>query len=133
MKKLLFLILTVFFAVNISKAQTNYTGKIGPFAVTMFLSDNMEDALEGDSLGYYFYNDRPKTRFTLKLKKYDEETTGNFESFRMSYHIILGEYTPKGFNSGTFDGWTGSLSSGYNGTFTNSQGKEYDFLLEEKE
>ncbi|MBQ3657845.1 MAG: hypothetical protein II956_13570 [Bacteroidales bacterium] len=132
MKKLsIFLVL--FLAVFSVAAQEKYSGKIGEFNVIAFIDMRAaEDAQQGDSVGYYFYNDRPKTKFTLKLKSYEEVITENFESFRTSYHIILNEYTPKGFNSGTFDGWTGALSSGYNGTFTNSQGKEYNFMLEEQ-
>ena len=128
MKKFV-IFLTLFFAVLTASAQTNndklYDGKIGDFNIKVSVSfRNAVDASVGDSVGYYYYTDRPKTKFTLRLKEFDEQMNEN--TFKVSYHFILNEHTPKGFNSGTFDGWTSALNS-YNGTFTNSQGKEYDF------
>lgn len=108
-----------------------YEGKIGDFNITavyMSLRD-IGDANVGDSIGYYYYNDRPKTKFTLKLKYFEMKDIPDFSSFHVSYHIILDEYTHKGFKSGTFDGWTQSLNY-YTGDFTNSQGKEYDFSID---
>ncbi len=121
--------ITMLLAAITTSAQTDddnlYDGKIGDFNIKVSINfRNVVDAAVGDSVGYYYYNDRPKTKFTLRLKELDEDM--NETSFRVSYHIILDEHTPKGFKSGTFDGWTSALSC-YNGTFKNSQGKEYDF------
>ena len=42
-----------------------FAGKIGPYAITLFV--NLEYADEDSEVGYYYYNDRPTTHFTLKL------------------------------------------------------------------
>ena len=129
MKKIT-IILTLCFLILTASAQTNndkmYDGKIGDFNIKVNINfRNAVDAEESDSIGYYYYTDRPKTKFTLRLKEFDEKM--NEKTFKVSYHFIITEHTPKGFCSGTFDGWTSALNC-YNGTFTNSQGKEYDFM-----
>ena len=128
MKKIVFF-LSMIFATITASAQTDddklYDGTIGDFKIKVCLSiHDVVYAEVGDSVGYYYYNDRPKTKFTLRLKEFNEKWN---ENLSVSYHIILNEHTPKGFNSGTFDGWTSAMSD-YSGTFKNSQGKEYDFL-----
>ena len=127
MKRIAILI-TMLLAVITASAQEEdklYDGKIGDFNIKVSINlRDVVDAAVGDSVGYYFYNDRPKTKFTLRLKELDEDMNEN--SFRVSYHIILDEHTPKGFNSGSFDGWVSALSN-YSGTFKNSQGKEFDY------
>lgn len=128
MKRIAILI-TMLLAVITASAQSDddklYDGTIGDFKIKVCISiRNVVYSEVGDSVGYYYYNDRPKTKFTLRLKEFNEKWN---ENLSVSYHIILNEHTPKGFNSGTFDGWTSALSC-YNGTFKNSQGKEYDFM-----
>ena len=121
--------ITMLLAVITASAQSDddklYDGTIGDFKIKVCISIRNVDYSEvGDSVGYYYYIDRPKTKFTLRLKEFDKKWN---ENLTVSYHIILNEHTPKGFNSGTFDGWTSGMCD-YNGTFKNSQGKEYDFL-----
>ena len=134
MKRLAIFIAILLAAITASAQEDDaqkYEGKIGDFNITavyMSLRD-IGDANVGDSIGYYYYNDRPKTKFTLRLKDYDEEPVPNETSFYMAYTIILDEYTPKGFKSGTFEGHTHHCGY-YNGTFTNSQGKEYVFYID---
>jgi hypothetical protein len=118
----------MFFAVIAASAQTEdklYDGEIGDFKIKINIDFHAVVNTEiGDSVGYYYYDDRPNIKLTLRLKEFDEVM--NETSFRVSYHVILNEYTPKGFNSGTFDGWISALNN-YSGTFKNSQSKEYDF------
>ena len=121
--------ITMLLAAITASAQTDddklYDGTIGDFKIKVCISiRNVVYSEVGDSVGYYYYIDRPKTKFTLRLKEFNEKWN---ENLRVSYHILLNEHTPKGFNSGTFDGWTSALSN-YSGTFKNSQGKEYDFM-----
>ena len=128
MKKIV-LFLSTLLATITASAQSDddklYDGTIGDFKIKVCISIRNVDYSEvGDSVGYYYYIDRPKTKFTLRLKEFDKKWN---ENLTVSYHIILNEHTPKGFNSGTFDGWTSGMCD-YNGTFKNSQGKEYDFL-----
>lgn len=98
-----------------------FTGKIGPYAITLFV--NLEYADEDQEVGYYYYNDRPKTRFTLKLVEYAAINA------KGSMHLELKEYSPKGNHTGTFDGQRELRGDGYDGTFTNSQGKTFKFEL----
>lgn len=128
MKKIV-LFLSMICATITASAQTDddklYDGTIGDFKIKVCLSiHDVVYAEVGDSVGYYYYNDRPKTKFTLRLKEFNEKWN---ENLSVSYHIILNEHTSKGFNSGTFDGWTSAMCD-YSGTFKNNQGKEYDFL-----
>ena len=128
MKKIVFF-LSMLLATITASAQSDddklYDGTIGDFKIKVCISiRNVVYSEVGDSVGYYYYIDRPKTKFTLRLKEFDEKWN---ENLTVSYHIILNEHTPKGFNSGTFDGWTSGMCD-YNGTFKNGQGKEYDFL-----
>ena len=134
MKKITILLTFILAAISVSAQDDDvqkYEGMIGEFKVTMVYKtlEEFQYTEVGDSVGYYYYNDRPKTKFTLKLKKYETKEIPDFSSFHLSYHIILDEYTPKGFKSGTFDGWTQSYNN-YAGTFTNSQCKEYDFSID---
>ena len=101
-----------------------FTGKIGPYAITLFV--NLEYADEDQEVGYYYYNDRPKTRFTLKLVEYAAINA------KGSMHVVLKEYTANGNHTGTFDGQYECRGGGYEGTFTNSKGKKFRFELMEK-
>lgn len=148
MKKILFIIIALL-AANTLFAQDGdgrkYTGKIGQYDITMnihigifcerddfdstddsFVGFGMTDIIdveEGDSCGYYYYNSRPQTKFTLKVKSY---AGGD----RL---IELSEYTPKGTNSGTFEGNFGKYGSTLKGTFTNNQGEKFQFDLKEED
>lgn len=99
-------------------------GKIGPYAVTFFR--NPADIGEGNEVGYYYYNERPNSRFRLILVK---NVAINAKG---SMHVVLKEYTAKGNHTGTFDGQYECRGGGYVGTFTNSKGKKYHFELMEK-
>lgn len=118
MKRFILLIMTVLTAVSIASAQ-KFTGKIGDFDVTMVANLRYPD--EGDSIGYYYYNNRPNTKFKLVL----EESANTDIAL---YRYIIKEYTPKGTHSGTFTGtFCTKWNENYYGKFTNSQGKEYEF------
>ena len=104
---------------------TNYeywVGNIGPYKITMFLNGYTWEP--GEIAGYYYYNSRPKTKFKLKVKKCE------YINDKGTMRLILKEYTPKGNNTGTFNG-TYDICRGkyYEGTFTNSKGQKYKFEL----
>lgn len=98
-----------------------FTGKIGPYAITFFV--NLEYADEDSEVGYYYYNDRPKNHFTLRLVEYAAINA------KGSMHLKLKEFSPKGNHTGTFDGQRELRGDGYVGTFTNSKGEKYKFEL----
>ena len=98
-----------------------FAGKIGPYAITLFV--NLEYADEDSEVGYYYYNDRPTTHFTLKLVEYAAINAKD------SMHLVLKEFSPKGYHTGTFDGQRELRGDGYMGTFTNSKGEKYQFEL----
>ena len=64
MRKLL-LLLTMTIAVVCTMSAQKFTGKIGELDVTLYA--DFSNASEGDSIGYYYYNERPKTKFKLVL------------------------------------------------------------------
>ena len=98
-----------------------FTGKIGPYAITLFV--NLEYADEDAEVGYYYYNDRPKSRFTLRLVEYAAINA------KGSMHLVLKEYSPKGNHTGTFNGQRELRGDGYEGTFTNRKGEKFHFEL----
>ena len=98
-------------------------GQIGTHAITMYLND-MSTAEEDGVIGYYYYNERPGSKFRLVVESMDAI---NAEG---SMHLVLQEYTPDGFNSGTFDGQYECRGDFYTGSFTNSKGVVYDFTLQ---
>ncbi|MBO7609942.1 MAG: hypothetical protein J6S96_07055 [Muribaculaceae bacterium] len=98
------------------------TGKIGPYAVKMFL--RLDSFSKGNEVGYYYYVKYPKNVFKLKLV---EMVAINASG---SMHVVLNEYTSKGVHSGTFDGQYECRGDFYAGTFTNSKGKQFKFKLE---
>ena len=122
-KTLLMAILAMFLCANTAKAQSKYTGKIGEYDITMFIKLSSHD---GDSIGYYYYDSRPKTLF--KLVQTDMEAI----NIHGSMHVVLDEYTPKGNHTGTFDGQLECRGSSFEGTFTNSKGKKFSFELWEQ-
>ena len=73
-----------------------FTGKIGPYAITLFV--NLEYGNEDSEVGYYYYNERPKTHFTLTLVEYAAINA------KGSMHLVLKEFSPTGYHTGTFDG-----------------------------
>jgi hypothetical protein len=97
-------------------------GKIGPYAVTMQLAPR--DFEEGRFVGSYFYNDRPNSKFRLKLVKME---TINLHG---SMKVVLEEYTATGRHTGTFNGQYECRGDYFAGTFTNSQGRKFKFVLE---
>ncbi|MBR3710995.1 MAG: hypothetical protein IKM99_08545 [Bacteroidales bacterium] len=121
-KSLFFILISLFLSVGAVKAQ-KFTGKIGPYEITMKISFADYD---GDSIGYYYYNSRPQTLFKLV------QTELEAINIHGSMHVVLDEYTPKGFHSGTFDGQLESRGDFFEGTFVNSKGKEFEFKLHEK-
>ncbi|MBQ3806024.1 MAG: hypothetical protein II844_09530 [Prevotella sp.] len=115
------LIVTLLFAVlglaaNAQEEKVVYKGKIGTFEITMYLTrENFEWK------GYYVYNDRPKTKFTLKCVSDEPDPRGwNDVEFK--------EYTPKGNNTGTFKGRMEGRGDGFYGKFI-TKGKTLDFNL----
>ena len=99
---------------------TKYAGHIGPYAITLFLSDVVE---ENKQCGYYYYNSRPNSLFKLVLKRYD------VTNIRGTMKMVIYEYTPKGKHSGTFNGQLEGRGDTYSGTFTNSKGTRYKFSV----
>ena len=126
-KRMLLLCLVMVLTISTAMAQedvtTKFTGKIGPYPVTLFLYPPVWN--EGEVAGYYYYNDRPKTHFTLKLVKYEAVNA------KGSMHLVMKEYTPKGNHTGTFDGQRELRGDSFEGTFTNRQGRKYKFELME--
>ena len=106
----------------------NFTGKIGPYAITLYFNSQ---AAVGQNCGYYFYNERPKTHFTLKLKSYEpmmrDDATGM--PVVWGHYWVFDEYTPKGNHTGTFDGIEIELGDSFDGTFTNQKGEKFKFEL----
>lgn len=98
-----------------------FTGKIGPYAITLFV--NLEYGNEDSEVGYYYYNERPKTHFTLTLVEYAAINAKGL------MHLVLKEFSPKGYHTGTFDGQRELRGDGYEGTFTNGKGKKFHFEL----
>ena len=108
-----------------STASVNYqelNGKIGPYAVKMYL--RLGFSQESDEVGYYYYVKYPKNVFKLRLV--DMEAV----NAKGSMHVVLHEFTSKGVHSGTFDGQYECRGDYYAGTFTNSKGKRFKFVLE---
>jgi len=109
-------------ALSAQSVQTDYTkyaGKIGPYAITLFIDMR---ACEDDAAGYYYYNDRPNTKFTLKMVE-NEPNPNGFNK------VVLHEFSPKGNHTGTFRGIVEGRGDGFKGTFTNGKGKKYTFEL----
>lgn len=95
-----------------------YQGKIGNIDVTMVVNLYTN---ENEVAGYYLYNNsKEKTKFNLVVA----ELSGN--------RLILNEYGPDGFNSGTFDGYIQENGARYVGSFTNSEGREFSFSVRRK-
>ena len=106
------------------KPQPQFEGNIGPFPVTLFMDPTVFE--EGAEVGSYYYNERPNSVFTLVL------VTNEAVNASGSMHIVLKEYTANGNHTGTFDGQYECRGGGYEGTFTTSKGKKYQFELMEK-
>lgn len=121
-KSLFFILISLFLSVGAVKAQ-KFTGKIGPYEITMKISFADYD---GDSIGYYYYNSRPQTLFKLV------QTELEAINIHGSMHVVLDEYTPKSNHTGTFDGQLESRGDSFEGIFTNSKGKKFEFKLHEK-
>ncbi len=98
-------------------------GKIGPYSITMRLHD-LSDVDEGDFVGYYYYNDRPQSKFSLKIVSMVAVNA------KGSMHLVMKEFTPSGHHSGTFNGQYECRGSYYAGTFTTIKGKKYDFEVQ---
>ena len=97
-------------------------GKIGPHQVVMRL--DLDHFSIGEVVGYYYYKKRPKNRFTLVVHDYEAINA------KGSMNVVLYEYTSKGVHSGTFNGQYECRGDYYEGTFTNSKGKKFKFILE---
>ena len=97
-------------------------GKIGPYSVSMYLED-LSSKDEGDFIGYYFYDERPNSYLHLRIASMVPiNATG-------SMRLVLEEYTEKGLHSGTFKGQYECRGDYYSGTFTNSKGQKFEFIL----
>jgi len=98
------------------------TGKIGPYEVKMHL--RISGAQDDDEVGYYYYTAHPDNRFKLKMiSMVAVNAKGTME-------LVLHEYTAQGKNTGTFDGNYECRGDHYAGTFTNSKGEKFKFVLE---
>ena len=96
-------------------ASSYFKGKIGPFPITLYLSLSNN----GSVSGWYYYDSRgPGRRFSL---------TGIYNN---EGQIVINEYTPKGNNTGKFDGYY--KNGVYSGTFhAYADSKSYEFYLNE--
>ena len=101
-----------------------FEGNIGPYAITLFM--NPSDMGIGNTVGNYYYNERPNSVFTLELVKNEAVNASG------SMHIVLKEYTAKGNHTGTFDGQYECRGGGFVGTFTNAKAQKFKFELMEK-
>ena len=106
---------------NIEREQI-LKGNIGPYKVVMHL--NLDAFEVGQEVGYYTYDSMPNKRFKLVIKK--EEAINASGSMR----VVMYEYTSKGVHSGTFDGQYECRGDYYEGTFKNSKGKKFKFVLQ---
>ena len=108
-----------------------FVGKIGTYDVTLLFKP---ETTPGQNCGYYFYNDRPKTHFTLITKFYEAKMREDATGMPVAYghHWILEEYSPKGNHTGTFDGIEVEMGDGFDGTFTNQKGEQFKFELVRK-
>ncbi len=98
------------------------SGFIGSYPITMYI-DNLSEVDEGDYIGYYYYDERPQSKFDLIVVKYEAINT------KGSMNLILKEYSPKGAHTGTFNGQYECRGDYYTGTFTNSKGQKFKFKL----
>lgn len=128
MKKLIVLMFLIFMSVDITIAQDKkyreFTGYSGHQYICLYIC--LDDAKEGDEVGYYFHKDSPDKKHSLKLMKYEPFDDNG------TMHVVLDEYSPKGNNTGNF---SGNLKQGrglYYGTFTNIKGRRYKYELYEK-
>ncbi len=97
-------------------------GKIGPYSVSMYLED-LSSKDVGDFIGYYVYDERPNSYLHLRIASMvPVNATG-------SMRLVLEEYTEKGLHSGTFKGQYECRGDYYSGTFTNSKGQKFEFIL----
>ena len=101
---------------------TMYTGQIGPYPITLYIDLS---ASVNEYCGYYYYNSRPNSKFTLIIKKLE---TINLHG---SMKVVLYEYTSKGNHTGTFNGQLEGRGDGFSGMFTNSKGTKFRFHLTE--
>ena len=106
---------------NIEREQI-LKGNIGPYKVVMHL--NLDAFEVGQEVGYYTYDSMPNKRFKLVIKK-DEAINASG-----SMKVVMYEYTSKGVHSGTFDGQYECRGDYYEGTFKNSKGKKFKFVLQ---
>lgn len=93
-----------------------YQGEIGEYPITLCFNKGKYD-------GFYFYKTRPEGKFTLKCVNSVKIDGGRV--------LEVEEYLPDGTNTGTFKGKYIKGSS-FSGTFTNSEGKTFDFYLSVK-
>ena len=106
---------------NIEREQI-LKGNIGPYKVVMHL--NLDAFEVGQEVGYYTYDSMPNKRFKLVIKK---EAAINASG---SMRVVMYEFTSKGVHSGTFDGQYECRGDYYEGTFKNSKGKKFKFVLQ---
>lgn len=89
-------------------------GTIGSYPITMALDR------KDTTRGYYYYDRRPESRFTLECTSSTPAENGETE-------VVIKETNAKGRHTGTF---TGTLApSSFGGTFTNYKGQEFNFQL----
>lgn len=106
---------------TVAKDYQVLTGKIGPYAVKMYLC--ISGAENDDVVGYYFYTAHPENHYSLKMVSMVAVNA------KGTMDLVLHEYTARGKHSGTFDGSYECRGDYYAGTFTNSKGKKFKFVL----
>jgi hypothetical protein len=102
MKKLFIILAAAMMAVGAMAAERGlmvgtWQGTIGPYKIHMVINQDVE---KKGLIGYYYYDNHPKTHFKLKATKCED--SGAF-CCGVVYDIILQEYTADGKNSGEFE------------------------------
>jgi len=96
-----------------------YKGDIGSYPITMCLDE------DNSFNGFYYYDKRPETRFTLKCVSNESTPDGDND-------VVLEETSPKGKHTGTFKGRIRMHGSSFGGKFTNFKGQDFNFQLYKK-
>lgn len=97
-----------------SDEYTILKGTIGSYSITMYLDR------KDTTRGYYYYDRRPESRFTL-------ECTSSTPADNDKTEVVIKETNAQGKHTGTF---AGKLTpSSFDGTFTNYKGQEFHFQL----
>ena len=98
-------------------------GNIGPYKVFMHINCTADP---GEKCGYYYYKDRPASKFSLVMVSNENALAGS--------QMTVKEISPQGRHTGTFKGYFSTRGINFSGTFTNTRTKkQFKFELLEAE